>query len=54
MTPNKAPGIENEAELWEKGDKFRNRGYWGYHEGEEGEGEGEEGYGIDMGYGGGG
>lgn len=47
MAENKAPGIENEGNLggW---DKFKNRGYWGYHEGEEGDGE-EEGNGIDMG-----
>jgi hypothetical protein len=38
MAENQAPGFEKEAELGEKGSKFQNRGYWGYHEGEEGGG----------------
>ncbi len=54
MAENQTPGFEKDAELGEKGDKFQNRGYWGYHEGEEGGGEGEEGYGAGMGCGGGG
>lgn len=57
MAQNQAPGFEKETELWEVEDKFHNRGYWGYHEGEEGEaGEGEQGHGTvtGMGCGGGG
>jgi hypothetical protein len=42
MAENKAPEIENEADLGEKWDKFKNRGYWGYREGEEGTADGED------------
>jgi len=55
MAANKAPGFKKE-ELGEKGDifQFQNRGYWGYHEGEEGDAEGEVGHGAGMGCGAGG
>jgi len=45
MAENQAPGFEKDAELGEKGDKFQNRGYWGYIKGEEGEDGDEEGWG---------
>lgn len=52
MAGNQAPGLDKDiGEMW---DKFQNRGYWGYHEGEEGEQGGEEGHGRGMGCGGGG
>jgi hypothetical protein len=54
MAQNQAPGYEKEAELWDKGDKFQNRGYWGYHEGEEGDDEEDQGHGGGMGCGAGG
>jgi hypothetical protein len=51
MAENPAPGFEKDLDI---GDKFQNRGYWGYHEGEEGDVGGEEGHGAGMGCGAGG
>jgi len=48
MAEDQAPGYEKEADLVDKWDKFQNRGYWGYHEGEEGDDDGEQGHGTGI------